>query len=135
VIARRDLSRRAVFGWRGACKIIRRGSTGILDGVWGTVKSRGRPFDTGHVPRAPVAEGPNVRGQMAAHGENLREFLRIFDVFPRNLWGSATIFTLLPSWPILPDRRPPRPISCQAVLPPQLTPSSARSLLAPSPFP
>ncbi|TGZ55905.1 hypothetical protein DBV15_06065 [Temnothorax longispinosus] len=53
-------------------------------------------FDTGHVPRElPWPTGPNVRGQMAAHGEDSREFLRICDVFPWNPWGSATIFGFL----------------------------------------
>jgi len=48
----------------------------------------------------PWPNGPNVRGQMAAHGENLRQFLRIFDVFPWNPRESAMIFSFLSLWPI-----------------------------------
>lgn len=47
----------------------------------GLVKQRERPFNTDDIPW-PVC-GPNVRGQMAARGENSREFLRICDVFPK----------------------------------------------------
>jgi len=66
---------------------------------------RRRPRDrraAGNVPltrdtsrELPWPRRPNVRGQMAAHGENSREFMRIFDVFPKNPRGSATIFDFL----------------------------------------
>lgn len=84
--------RRAVSGPRRARGIIRRGPAGTRDGARGTIACVDVLLIRDTSRELPWPTGPNVRGQMAAHGENLRQFLRICDVFPRNPRKSVTIF-------------------------------------------
>lgn len=64
-------------------------------GPWDRQAAEDVPLTQDTSRELPWPRGPNVRGQMAAHGENSREFLRIYDVFSENPRGSAMIFGFL----------------------------------------